>query len=104
MSPPEDTTNHSGLSDFRGLVTLRDGMRPLVGYDPRDYQLEAVAQIIEGQDVLALLSTAAGKTGIFVTAILSSLKLKTDPVRARSYPAISSRVPSNRLRYTQQTP
>ena len=44
-------------------------MRPIVGYDPHDYQLEAVAWPIEGQDVLALLPSGAGKAGIFVMAI-----------------------------------
>ena len=90
-----NATNRPRLSNPEGLAILRNGMRPIVGYDPHDYQLEAVARAIEGQDVLALLPTGAGKTGIFVMAIWGLIKMNADPVWARSYPAISSRVPKN---------
>ena len=91
----EDATNHPSLSNPEGFAVIRDGMQSLVGYDPHDYQIEAVARVVEGQDVLALLPTGAGKTGIFVMAIHALIKMNTDPTWARSYSAISSRIPDS---------
>lgn len=92
-SRTEDVSNRSGLSNPEGFSVIRDGMRPLVGYDPHDYQIEVVARVVEGQDVLALLPTGAGKTGVFVMAIHALSKMKTDPTWICDYSAISSRIP-----------
>ena len=95
ISPTGDASNRQNLSNPEGFAVIRNGMRPLVGYDPHDYQIEAVARVVEGQDVLALLPTGAGKTGIFVMAIHALIKMNSDPTWSRSYPEISSRIPDN---------
>ena len=64
------TTNKLFFSSEAGGELLREVLRDLWPHTPRDYQIEAVARLLDGIDVLAILPTGAGKTAILTMFML----------------------------------
>ena len=84
------TTNKLFFSSEAGGELLREVLRDLWPHTPRDYQIEAVARLLDGIDVLAILPTGAGKT-----AILTMFMLVLDYIRLNSgrFPSRCGRFP-----------
>ena len=67
------------------LFSLEEGMelvcqilQDLWPHKPQDYQIEAVAKVLDGVDVLAILPTGADKTAILMTFILVLIHMKSN--------------------------
>lgn len=82
-------TKMSLFSSETGKGFLYEILQDLWSHTPRDYQIEAVAKLLDGIDVLAILPTGAGKTAILVMFILILDQIRLNP----------QRFPSNRRRF-----
>jgi len=77
------------FSSSEGYALCRSILRPLLPYDPHDYQLEGICNALDGVDVLAILPTGSGKTGFLSMFLLVVRALVNDPSlcpRARKFP------------------
>ena len=77
------------FSSETGKGLISEILLDLWPHTPRDYQIEAVAKLLDGIDVLAILPTGAGKTAILVMFILILDYIRLNP----------ERFPSNRKRF-----
>ena len=78
------------FSSEEGVKVIREVLRGLWPHTPRDYQIEAVAKLLDGVDVLAILPTGAGKTAILTMFMLVLDHLGCDP---KSFPPNCRRFP-----------
>jgi superfamily II DNA/RNA helicase len=67
------------FSSAEGYALCRRILRPLLPYDPHDYQLEGICKALDGVDVLAILPTGSGKTGLLSMFLLVVRALAQDP-------------------------
>ena len=58
---------------------MRKTLRKYIPYDPHDYQLEGVCQVLDGHDLLATLATGSGKTGFYTMYMLMLVELSRNP-------------------------
>jgi hypothetical protein len=65
-----------GLSNSDGHVLARQLLCPKLPHDLHDYVLEGLCKAVDGVDVLLVVRTGGGKTGIFYGYILLLLALK----------------------------
>jgi superfamily II DNA helicase RecQ len=68
----------SSLSSPAGQALAREILRPILGFDPHDYQLEGTCKILDGVDLLAVIPTSGGKTGFFFMPILLRKAIRED--------------------------
>ncbi|KAI0028053.1 P-loop containing nucleoside triphosphate hydrolase protein [Vararia minispora EC-137] len=80
------------FSSPSGRKLVSEILKPVLPFVPHDDQLTCVCKLLDGVDVLAVLPTNAGKTGIFYMFILSIISLHKDPSR---YSTLSEKFPSN---------
>ncbi|KAH9922249.1 P-loop containing nucleoside triphosphate hydrolase protein [Fomitopsis serialis] len=82
------------FSTSEGHALTRQVLRKSLPYDPHDYQLEGICQVLDGLDLLAALATGSGKTGFFSMYMLmlielsNNLSLCTPPVAVPKDPAM----------------
>ena len=71
-------------------MLIREVIQGLWPHTPRNHQIEAVAKLLDGVDVLAILPTGAGKTAILTMfmLILDHAKLNPEcyPSHRRQFP------------------
>ena len=67
------------FSSGAGLELIEEVLRDLWSHTPRDYQIEAVAKLLDGVDVLAILPTGAGKTAILTMFMLILDYMRLNP-------------------------
>ena len=72
-------TNVFLFSSEEGKDLVRQILRNPWPHTPRDYQIEAVAKLLDGIDVLAILPTGAGKTAILTMFMLILIHIKLNP-------------------------
>lgn len=79
------------FSSETGQELIHEVLRDLWPHVPRDHQIEAVAKLLDGIDVLAILPTGAGKTAILTMFVLVVDYLKCNPGQfpsnCREFPA-----------------
>lgn len=75
-SPPPIIEKFSSLD---GQQFIRNLLRPLLPYDPHDYQLQGVCACLDGKDLIALTATGSGKTGYFSMYMLALRALGNNP-------------------------
>jgi replicative superfamily II helicase len=80
------------FSSEEGRELIRRVLRDLWPHNPCDYQIEAVAKVLDGIDILAILPTGAGKTAILTMFMLSLIHIKSNPEDFKSH---CSRFPDN---------
>jgi len=92
-STTSDVTRKSNTFSFSseaGEDLIREVLRDLWPHTPRDYQIEAVAKLLDSIDVLAILPTGAGKTAIVTmfVIILNHIKLNPGsfPLHCKQFP------------------
>ena len=73
------------FSSQAGEELITGVLRDLWPHTPRDYQIEAVAKLLDGVDVLAILPTGAGKTAILTMFMLILDHMRLDPGRFPSH-------------------
>lgn len=74
LPPTFDTfISHEGRKLVQHISQL------LLPYCPHDYQVEGVCNLLDGNDVIGILATGAGKTGFFSMYILMLLVLGRSP-------------------------
>ncbi|KAH9934137.1 P-loop containing nucleoside triphosphate hydrolase protein [Fomitopsis serialis] len=66
------------FSTAEGHVLTRSILRKHIPYDPHDYQLEGVCQVLDGVDLLAALATGSGKTGFYSMYMLMLTELSNN--------------------------
>ena len=80
------------LSSKTGKDPVREIFQNLWPHTPRDYQIEAVANLLDGIDVLAILPTGSGKNAAPVMPMLLSDLIQLNPERfpsnCRRFPAV----------------
>ena len=83
-------SNAFSFSSEAGEELIREILRDRWPHTPRDYQIEAVAKLLDGTDVLAILPTGAGKTAILTMfmLVLDHMRLNPGyfPSRHRQFP------------------
>jgi superfamily II DNA or RNA helicase len=52
---------------------------PFLPFHPHDYQIKGVCAALDRKDILAILPTGSGKTGLFFMYLLAIRALKVDP-------------------------
>jgi replicative superfamily II helicase len=52
------------FSSTEGYALCHSILRPVLPYDPHDYELEGVCKALDGVNILAILPTGSGKTGL----------------------------------------
>ena len=80
------------FSSEEGMALICRILRGLWSYTPRDHQLEVVAKVLDGTDVLTILPTGAGKTGILIMFLLVLKHMKENP---GEFEQLSARFPTN---------
>ena len=78
-------SNPFSFSSEAGEELIREVLRDPWPHTPRDYQIEAVAKVLDGIDVLAILPTGAGKTAILTMSMLILNHMKLNPERFEPY-------------------
>ncbi len=66
------------FSSVAGYTLLRHTLRDRIPYCPHDYQLEGVCQLLDGNDLIAVLATGSGKTAYYLLYILMLVALSSD--------------------------
>ena len=82
LSTTSDVTrkiNSFSFSSSVGEHLIREVLQDLWSHTPRDYQIEAVAKLLDGIDVLAILPTGAGKTAILTMFMLILDHMRLNP-------------------------
>ena len=84
------------FSSETGKELVCEILRDLWPHTPRDYQIEAVAKLLDGINVLAILPTSASKTTILVMLMLLLDHIQLSPQRFPSpqLPPFSTRDPT----------
>jgi superfamily II DNA or RNA helicase len=54
-------------------------LQPLLPFQPRDAQLDGICAVLDGMNLLAILPTGFGKTGLFYMYMLIMRALSNDP-------------------------
>lgn len=73
------TPSRYAFSTPEGYALARQILRKYIPYDPHDYQLEGVCQVLDGHDLLATLATGSGKTSFYTMYMLMLIELSTNP-------------------------
>jgi len=84
LSTTSDVTRKSttfSFSSSAGEELIREALQDLWSHAPRDHQIEAVAKLLDGTDVLAILPTGAGKTAILIMFMLVLDHMRLNPGR-----------------------
>ena len=82
-------TSQYVFSTTEGRALVRKTLRNSIPYDPHDYQLEGVCQVLDGRDLLAALATGSGKTGFYYMYMLMLIELSENPSLCDPpYPAV----------------
>ena len=77
--------NPFSFSSGVGEELIREALQGPWSHTPRDYQIEAVAKLLDGSDVLAILPTGAGKTAILMMFMLVLDHMRLNPERLPSH-------------------
>jgi len=72
-------SNTFSFSSEEGRDRICQVLQNLWPHTPRDHQIEAVAKLLDGIDVLAILPTGAGKTAILMMFMLVLVYMKGHP-------------------------
>lgn len=67
------------FSTSEGHALVRRVLRQHLPYDPHDYQLEGICHVLDGHDLLAVLATGSGKTGLYFMYMLMLIELSKNP-------------------------
>ena len=78
-------SNTFSFSSRAGEGLIHEALQDLWSHTPRDYQIEAVAKLLDGIDVLTILPTGAGKTAILTTFMLVLDHMRHNPERFPSH-------------------
>lgn len=95
------------FSSEAGQQPVRKILKPLLPYEPHDYQIEGVCKLLDGFDLLAIIPTGAGKTGYFSMYMLVLIALSKDcdshrvKKRVPEHPAMDIIYPTNSLQEEQ---
>ncbi|KAI0728029.1 P-loop containing nucleoside triphosphate hydrolase protein [Fomitopsis betulina] len=82
-------TSQYVFSTTEGRALVRKTLRNAIPYDPHDYQLEGVCEVLDGRDLLAALATGSGKTGFYYMYMLMLIELSENPSLCDPpYPAV----------------
>jgi len=71
--------NTFSFSSEAGEELIHEVLRDLWPHTLRDYQVEAVAKLLDGVDVLAILPTGTGKTAILTMFMLILDHMRLNP-------------------------
>ncbi|KAH7888805.1 P-loop containing nucleoside triphosphate hydrolase protein, partial [Phlebopus sp. FC_14] len=62
-----------------GINMCREVLRVLMPHDTHDWQLEAIAHLLDGDDVLLIIATGSGKTDVFIRLMHVQKYLAANP-------------------------
>lgn len=67
------------FNSAEGEEFVRKVLKPLLPFDPHDYQIEGVCKLLDGWDLVAVTPTSSGKTGFFYMFLLVVLAITKTP-------------------------
>jgi len=76
---PTDSNDFFKFSSSRGWQIYRKIITDRLPFGPHDYQLEGIAQALDGQDVVAVSATGSGKSAYIYMLAVVLLELAKNP-------------------------
>jgi superfamily II DNA/RNA helicase len=77
-TPTKHTKSTFKFSSKEGRSLVLQILLKKLPYHPHDFQLEGVCAVLDGKDVLAIVPTGSGKTGLFFMCMLVLEKLSEE--------------------------
>jgi superfamily II DNA helicase RecQ len=69
----------TSFSSPAGQALARELLRPILGYDPHDYNIEGTCKSLDGFHLISLIPTGGGKSGFFFIPVLLRKLVQNDP-------------------------
>jgi hypothetical protein len=76
---PQEAPPPFVFSSSEGFALCRRILKEHLPYEPHDFQIEGICQLLDRVDLLAILATGTGKTGFLSMYMLVVLTIKKDP-------------------------